>query len=322
MRVSIIGGGTDFPNYYEKYGGCFISFAINKYIYLNCKKLTPFYKFKYRFSYSKVEELNDLKLLNHPVIKSIYRSNLLKIPKYYSMIYSTDYPTNSGLGSSSAFCASLLKSLYFFNNKKVSKDFLFKKTLELERVVLKEYGGVQDQFATIFGGFNYVKLKKSKYFVSSFNTEIKFYKHFLNNIFLIFHDKFRFSSLIEKDKILQLDNKKKIYDEIKSLTNEFYINLQNQNYSFKFGELINEYWNLKCKLSKNVESKKLNELIKNLNVNGANGVKLLGSGKSGFLFCYSEKSNHKRFINYLNVNNIFYEKPEIDHFGTRLLNEY
>lgn len=293
FRVSLFGGGTDFPEFYNKYGGVVIGGSINKYCYVTLRELPKFHNHKYEVHYSKIEKVNKIKKIDHPVIKACY--NIYKVGPYINLIYDADMPAKSGLGTSSSFTVSLINSIYKFQRKKINKKELLKKSIYLERVYLKESVGCQDQTLAVHGGFNFIEFSKNKIKVKKIKISDKNLKKLENNFFLIYSDTSRYASNIEKKKILKIEEKKQSYMEIKKITLKALSILEKGGNIDLIGHLLRDYWEVKKKLSKEVTHNKINQIYKKGLKAGALGGKVLGAGGGGFILFYCPKQNHKKF---------------------------
>ena len=144
-RVSLFGGGTDHPDWYQKHCGSVISFAINKYSYINVRELPPFFKHNFRIAYSKVELSNDSSDIQHPAVREGIRKFAPGIN--LELHHHGDLPARSGVGSSSAFAVGLIHSLYGLNDQKISLNELAQLAIDFEQKTLNEAVGSQDQIA-------------------------------------------------------------------------------------------------------------------------------------------------------------------------------
>ena len=154
FRLSFFGGGSDYPDWYEKHSGCFLSMAIDKYCYITCRNLPPFFEHKHRVVYSIVENVNELEQIQHPVVRETLKWK--KLEQGLEIHHDGDLPARSGLGSSSAFSVGLINAICSLEGKKVSKRFLSDYAIHLEQNILKENVGSQDQIAVAFGGFTFL----------------------------------------------------------------------------------------------------------------------------------------------------------------------
>ena len=190
-RISFFGGGTDYPQWYLKHGGEVISSTIDKYIYISCRNLPSFFDHKYRLVYSKLEMVKEISKIQHLPIRVILqdmKKNIKKIPGL-EIHYNGQLPARSGMGSSSSFVVGLINTINRYFGYKLSKKNLSKKSIYIEREVLKETVGSQDQVAAAFGGFNSIKFDTDGNFkvipIFSFKKDAK---NFSKNLFIYYTD--------------------------------------------------------------------------------------------------------------------------------------
>ena len=295
LRVSFFGGGSDLPNYYMKYGGEVLSTTIDKYLYITCRPMPQFWDFKSRFVYgSKTETILELEEIEHPAIRETLR--YLDLGYGIDMHYNTDIPARSGMGSSSSFTVGLLNALNGLNGRMVSKEELMKTAIYIEREMIGEAVGSQDQAAAAYGGFNHIIFKQNGEIEVYPVTILKERKRKLNdNLILVFTGFQRFAKNIEKGKIEKLhyhiDNLKKM----KEYTHQA-IDILNSDVSIdEFGALLNDTWNEKKKLSDNVSDPAIDEMYERGLKAGAIGGKLLGAGGGGFMLFYVDKEKQQEF---------------------------
>ena len=161
FRISFFGGGTDYPSWFEKYKGSVISTTIDKYLYLSVRYLPPFFSHRHRIVWSKVELVNKVLKVQHPLIREGLKMMGYDNDKIgFDIHYQSDLPARSGMGSSSAFTVGLLKALYFLIKGNISNTEIAKKAIFFEQNIMKETVGSQDQLATAIGGFNKITFKK------------------------------------------------------------------------------------------------------------------------------------------------------------------
>ena len=151
-RISFFGGGTDLPQWYKEYGGSVISTSIDKYCYITCRKLLPFYSYKHRFVYSKSQIVNEISEIDHPVIRETLR--YLNISNGLEIHHDGELPARSGLGSSSSFTVGLLHVIRKFMGEESSRKKLAQDAIYVEQTLLNEAVGSQDQISASYGGFN------------------------------------------------------------------------------------------------------------------------------------------------------------------------
>ena len=183
-RISFFGGGSDYPSWYNKYSGAVLSTSINKHLYITCRILPKFFEHKFRIVWSKIENVQNIKDIEHPTVKNLL--NFLKIKQGLEIHYDGDLPARSGMGSSSAFTVGLIKALYSLLNKKISNIQIGKKAIFFEQNIMKEIVGSQDQLITAVGGFNKIIFKKNnKFKLHNFKKE-KNIKKLEKNLVLIY----------------------------------------------------------------------------------------------------------------------------------------
>ena len=292
-RISFFGGGSDYPDWYRKYGGRVISTSINKYIYITCRSLPKFFDHKYRIVWSKIENVKNLNKIEHKAVKNLIK--LMNIKDGLEIHYDGDLPARSGIGSSSSFVVGLMKALNEFKDKKVSPINLARQAINFEQNVLKETVGSQDQIAASVGGFNKIIFQKNNQIkIKRFKSQN--IKKLNDNLLLIYTSIKRDAHKVASSYVNQLNKSKKKYiEEIinHSIKGEKFLNSGNLN---DFGRLLNSTWQLKKKLSNSVSNKLIDELYDYCLENGALGGKLLGAGAGGFLLIYMEKKYRNSFF--------------------------
>src|SRR6266850_918298 len=151
FRISFFGGGTDYPAWFKEHGGAVVTSTIDKYCYITCRYLPPFFDYKSRILYSKVETVMENDKIDHPAVRAVLER--LKIKEGVEIHHDGDLPARTGLGSSSSFAVGLLHALYAMQNKMLDKMDLAKEAIHIEQNVLKENVGCQDQVIAALGGF-------------------------------------------------------------------------------------------------------------------------------------------------------------------------
>ncbi len=319
LRISLFGGGTDFEEWFNKNEGVVISMAINQYCYATLREIPDIHPFKYRLRYFKNEFTKSINQIGHKSIKAVLK-NFDKRRKSLELIHSADLPALSGLGSSSAFTASLINLIYTNNHEQISKRELANKSVYIEKKILKESVGYQDQFASSFGGFNIINFSKKKISVNPINISQDKIKKLLDNMVLYFTGLQRHAQVIEKNKIENLDKNEDFLKEIYSNAIQAKNILYSKKKSFlpEIGSLLHKSWELKKKLSPKVSNKKIDKLINFGLRNGASGAKLLGAGGGGFiLYLTNNKTQKKKLIGKLSKFKIINFK--IDELGSQIL---
>lgn len=298
-RISFFGGGSDYPGWYNQFGGQVISSTINKYLYISCRELPNFFNHKYRLVYSKVEEVKKITDIKHKVV----RLALLKkrINNNLEIHYDGDLPSRSGMGSSSSFIVGLLNVLNKLNNVKSDKLSLAKESMNFEQKILKECVGSQDQIACSVGGFNLIKFKKKDNFtVSSYDKSIDFKEKLNENLILLYTGQQRNAQEIAKKFINKITSikKKEISDILECA--QIAINLIKEKKHDDFGRLLNESWQIKKKLDKNITNSFIDEIYNKGKIYGALGGKILGAGGGGVFLFYVPKEKQNFFLKKMN----------------------
>lgn len=283
-RISFFGGGTDYAEYSRHNPGHVISTTIDRFVYLTCRNLPPFFKHNIRLAYSKIEEVNSPKQLHHNSVKSILK--FLNLYKNLEIHYDGDLPARSGMGSSSAFTVGLLNSLAQLTGRKFSKYDLAKNAIDIEQNLSNELVGSQDQISASYGGFNYIKFKRNNFTVKKMDMNEK-YKNLLDkNLLLFFTGITRTASKIAQTYIRKIENENlKNLKHIYEITNEGRLLLK-RNKIDDFGKLLHDGWMYKKSLSKLISNSKIDNIYDTALKNGALGGKLLGAGGGGFLLLY------------------------------------
>ena len=248
FRISLIGGGTDFPSYYKRFPGIVIGGTIDKYCYVSARYLPNVFNYKHRIVWSKNEVVTNNNQIIHPTVKAIF--NYLKIKKGLEIHYQGDLQKNSGLGTSSSFCVGLLNSLINLKDKKITSKKLASLAINIEQNIMKEKSGSQDPIWASYGGFNSIRFFKDKFSVNKIDISRIKLNELSKNFFLIYTGINKFSNNIEKDKISKLSQNITHLSEIYDLAKEFEYNIINkQNFDF-IGSILNEYWSIKKKVIK------------------------------------------------------------------------
>ena len=293
-RISFFGGGSDYPEWFNKYYGEVISTTINKYLYISCRELPHFFKHKFRIVYSKIENVKTINEIKHNGVKQLL--NYLKVKNGLEIHYDGDLPSRSGMGSSSCFIVGLLNALSKSQNQHLNKKKLANMSIEIERNIMRENVGLQDQIAASYGGFNRIRFDKYTYKVNKIICNKSFRDDLNKKLFLLYTGKSRTAEKITRSYTNKLSqnkkqNVKKILDFVDQAKR-----IIKQNNSDDFGYLLNETWYQKRELSKLVSNTKIDYLYKKGISNGALGGKLLGAGGGGFLLFYINLNKKNNFL--------------------------
>lgn len=314
FRMSFLGGGTDFPAYFNEYGGCVLSATFNKYSYVTVRELPALFDYKNQFTYSKIERFNSPDELEHPLVREALKyigTDRVQIA------YDADLPARSGIGSSSSFAVGLLNELHLLKGEKLSKMELAKEAIYLERVLCNEAGGVQDQLAVAFGGLNKITFDADGYQIHPVDISHKSKKQFNNNLLLVFTGFSHFSGEVAVAQQNNIPHKISELNEMKSLVGEGEKILISGNSLDDFGRLLDYTWKLKRTLSDRISTNEIDELYDSAKKAGALGGKILGAGSGGFMLLYVPEEKRE------NVKKIFEPSRiipfEFEDEGTKLI---
>jgi D-glycero-alpha-D-manno-heptose-7-phosphate kinase len=315
-RISFFGGGTDYPEYYKEFGGKTLGVAINKYSYLNIRKLPPFFNHKHRIVYSKQENVNEIFQIQHPSVRETLK--YFDIDYGISIHHDGDIPARSGMGSSSAFTVGLINSLNALSGKISSKDELVQQAIYIEQELIKENVGSQDQTFAAYGGLNLIDfLQNGKISVKPIVMQKNRLVEFQDNIMLFFTGISRTASDIVAEQIEKTKINIPNLEKMKILVDEAYSILTSNTDLKEFGELLNYTWELKKSLSSKVTTPQIDDMYKKAIEAGAIGGKLLGAGGGGFMAFYVEKEYQPAVKKAL--NQYLYIPFEFDYDGSKIV---
>lgn len=299
-RISFFGGGTDYPSWYLEHGGKVLGAAIDKYCYITCRELPPFFKHRHRIAYSKVETVNHIDEIQHPSVKSTLMH--LGVEKGLEIHHDGDIPALSGMGSSSAFTVGLIKTLYALEGKLILKEDLFRKAIHIEQEIIKENVGSQDQVWAACGGVNTIEfMHNGGIVVRPVIMMEKDLRAFEEKFMLFYTGRARFASEIAGEQIRNTSRNKTELKEMRALVDEAEKILVRGSHDFTdFGRLLNGTWELKKRLSDKISNLEIDHIYETAMRHGAIGGKLLGAGNGGFMVFYVEPGDQKRVREALN----------------------
>ena len=316
-RVSLVGGGTDFKEWYNYNDGGVISFSIDKFVHIILRELPKTYKYNYRIRYVQNEEVNNKNKIKHKVIRELL--NKEKINSRLDITYIGEFPARSGLGSSSAFTVGLINGIYSLCKKKnLNKKDLSTKAMYFEQNVLKEKIGSQDQIIASYGGLNKIIFKKNNFICKKIILDKVIEKKITDSLFLVWTGLSRNAEKIETKKFSNFSDKKVILTSTFELVNETENCLKNKNNIIKnLGKILNEQWRLKKSIDPIVSNDKIDEIYQSAVNAGASGGKLLGAGAGGFFLFLVEEDRQKNFLN--KMKKYFIQSVKISYDGSKII---
>ena len=284
--MSFFGGGTDIESFFKENGGAVISTTFDKYCYVTVRHLPRFFDYSTHLTYSKIEYANSTDEIQHPAIR-----NAMKMLDMHEirLMYESDLPARSGLGTSSSFAVGMLSAFYALKGKYADKKKLADEAIYLERVLCNEAGGWQDQIAASFGGLNRINFSADGYTVLPIIISPERKQRLADNLLMFFTGFTRFSSEIQKANESDRDDRKALLREMLSLVDEAEQILTDKSADLDdFGRLLDHTWKLKRQTGKIVTTDSIDTLYAKGIEAGALGGKLLGAGGGGFLLFYVE----------------------------------
>lgn len=292
FRISFFGGGTDYPVWYEKNGGAVLATSINKYCYVTCRFLPPFFNFNYRVRYREQEETQHISEIKHPSAREcLFFAN---IDKGIELQHNTDVPGRSGLGSSSAFTVGLLHALYALQKKEVTKYQLATDAIHVEQDRIKENVGAQDQTTSAFGGINKIEFGgEKKIHVMPLSLDVATIRALESHLILFNTGQARVASEIALEQIRNTSAKEKEMWRMRAMVDEAEKILTANPVRFSdFGALLDESWQIKRTLSTKITNLFIDDVYARARAHGAWGGKLLGAGGGGFILIFAPAELH------------------------------
>jgi D-glycero-alpha-D-manno-heptose-7-phosphate kinase len=286
LRISFFGGGTDYPVWYREHGGAVLATTIDKSCYITCRRLPPFFEYHSRISYSKVENVRDNKLIEHPSVRGCLR--FLGIEDGVEIHHIADLPARTGLGTSSAFTVGLLLGLYALQHRMRDKHALAVDAIHVEQELLQEAVGAQDQVSAAHGGFNRINFRTDgtievKRVLAEPSRLVELNQH----LALYFTGFTRTASEIAQEQVRMTPQRKQELGAMFQLVDEAESVVTNPRRSLdEFGRLLHEGWKIKRSLTQKITNANIDEIYEAGLSAGALGGKLLGAGGGGFLLFF------------------------------------
>lgn len=299
FRMSFLGGGTDIPKFFNEYGGAVISTTFDKYCYVNVRHLPPFMPYYSELVYSRFERVNNIDEIEHPLIRECMRLHDIHEIR---LTYEGDLPARTGLGTSSTFAVGMLNAFCALKGKMMSKRQLAQEAIHVERDILNEYGGWQDQIAAAYGGLNRIDFADNQFKVTPIIIHPDRKKELNNNLLMFYTGISRFSSDIQKDTLSGQQSKVVQLQEMLGLVNEAQNILVDKNADLnEFGRLLDYSWKLKRGTGNMISNNSIDILYAKGIKAGALGGKLLGAGGGGFLLFYVEPDRQESVMKELDI---------------------
>lgn len=319
FRISFFGGGTDYPAWYKENGGAVLSTTINKYCYISCRYLPPFFAHKHRIVWSHIELPNEIEEIQHPAVREALK--YLNINEGVEIHHKADLPARSGMGSSSTFSVCLLHALHSLIGKIISKRELALHAIHLEQERLKENVGSQDQVAAAYGGFNKIEFGGQNHLeihpivISPEKSDL-----LQNHFMLFFTGLSRTANEIVVEQIKNTEQKKKDFElqMMREMVDEAIKILIKPNDGIdEFGKLLHEAWKIKRELSSQITNSHIDDIYETGLKAGASGGKLLGAGGGGFILFFAKPENQPKIKE--SLKHLLYVPFRFENSGSQII---
>lgn len=314
FRMSFLGGGTDYQPFFDEFGGSVISTTFDKFCYVNVRHLPPFFDKRNHIMYSNVERVDTADDVKHPLIR-----NAMQMLNMYDLniVYDSDLPARSGIGSSSAFAVGLLQAFYALKGKIAGKKKLAEEAIYLERTLCGEAGGWQDQIAASYGNLNRIDFRDGSFSVSPIIISKERKKLLDDHLMLFFTGFSRMSFDIAQAQVRSLKEKQKELLEMLRLVDEGEKILTSKCDIQEFGRLLHHTWELKRGLTSKISTDTIDELYAKALSAGALGGKLLGAGGGGFLLLFAPPEYQESVRQ--SLSNLLYVPFSFEENGSQVL---
>ena len=327
FRVSFFGGGTDYPAWTRERPGAVLASTINKYCYISCRRLPPFFEYTTRVLYSRVEHVKSIDEIQHPSVRETLRH--LAMGSGLEIHHDGDLPARTGLGSSSTFTVGLLHALHGLKGLMSSKMDLATAAIHIEQNLIKENVGAQDQTLAAFGGFNRIDFRSERSIqVTPALIPTARLEALQDHLLLFFTGFTRIASEIAADIVAQIPSRTRELQRMLELLEEAQKVLHSNADLAEFGRLLHESWQIKRTLSGRISTTQVDEMYARARTAGAIGGKLLGAGGGGFMLLFARPEHHeqvrKALAGYLHVpfrfeflgsQIIFYDRINVQEMG-------
>src|SRR5437868_10633108 len=299
FRISFFGGGTDYPGWYRSHGGAVLAATIDKYCYLTCRYLPPFFDHSIRIVYRKIETCSTIEEISHPAVREALR--FLQIERGIELHHDGDLPARSGMGSSSAFTVGLLHALHALRGEMPTKRQLAKESIHIEQEVLHETVGSQDQVMAAYGGLRHVKFRPDgEISVNPLILPPERTAELKAHLMLFYTGIARTAADVARSYVVGIESRSRQLRIMKELVDESIDVLASGMNIGAFGDLLHEAWQAKRSLSASVSNSEVDELYEQARAAGALGGKLTGAGGGGFLLLFVPPARQTAVLEALN----------------------
>ena len=294
FRISLFGGGTDYPAWYSEHGGAVIGTTINKYCYISIRSLPPFFEHRHRIVYSQIELPSSVGEIEHPAVRAVLKEH--NVEEGVEIQHHGDLPARSGMGSSSSFTVGLLHAVRAFRGQMSSPRWLAREAIRIEHDVIQEQVGAQDQIWAAYGGTNLITLyPDGKFHVRPIIISPERRKDLEMHMLLFFTGFSRVAGTIAAQEIPNLKRRAPELQSLIQMVHEAACILQDPNRHIReIGTMLQEAWQIKKQLADCVSNGAIDQIYAAAMNAGAAGGKLLGAGGGGFMLVLAEPRYHDR----------------------------
>jgi len=316
FRISFFGGGTDYPAWYSKHGGAVLATTIDKYCYLTCRYLPPFFEHRIRVVYSRMESCQTIDEIEHPAVRETLR--YLKVDRGVEIHHDGDLPARSGMGSSSSFTVGLLHALYALKGQMPSKRQLALESIHIEQALIRETVGSQDQMLASYGGLNHITFSPDGQISVRPMTLLPERIKELNDHLMLFYSGIkRTASDVAESYVQDMESRERQLHAMTDMVDEGIAILNSGREIARFGELLHEGWLAKRSMSSMVSNSHVDEIYRQAMSAGAIGGKLLGAGGGGFMVFFAHPSDQPKIKERL--SKLIYVPFKIEHSGSQII---
>lgn len=317
FRISFFGGGTDYPIWYKENRGAVLTTSIDKYCYITCRYLPPFFQHKYRIVYSNIEHINTISEIQHPSVR--HTLDFMHIDRGVEIHHDGDLPARTGLGSSSSFTVGMINTLYALKGEMVTKRQLALDAIHIEQNIIKENVGSQDQTIAAYGGFNKIEFGEDQEInVKPITLNSSKLQSLQDRLMLFFTGFSRTASDIAKDQIKNTHNKKNELNKMLEMVERSIDILNGRDSNITdFGKLLHESWMIKRSLTDKISTPQIDKIYESALKAGALGGKLLGAGGGGFILFFVEPDIQSKIKEKL--KDLLYVPFKFENLGSKII---
>lgn len=291
-RLSLFGGGTDYPSWFTKNPSKVLAASMANYCYINVKKLPPYFDHKNRIIYSKIESVSQISEIEHPSVRSCLQ--FTETPEGISVTHDGDLPARSGIGSSSSFTVGLLNALNALKGVEKHPQQLAKDAIYVEQKIIGESVGIQDQIMASYGGLKIIHMNENGWYLNEVRCSWEYIQEFEKHIMLGFSGISRLSDIYAQKQVENINKGSSVSTlyQMQEITNYAIQSFENEESFASIGNLMHLNWQLKRNLTEGVSTSHIDNIYDTAIQAGAFGGKLMGAGGGGFFMFIAPPEKH------------------------------